>query len=106
MFFKTAQAKAVEMSPGMFRRTLGWGEAMMAARFSYVIGTGAPPHTHPHEQFTYVLSGRCRVRIGDEEQVVAAGEGYLVPGGATHSQEALEPTETVELWSPPRPEFR
>ncbi len=105
MFYQSARVKSVEMSPGIVRRTLAWGQAMMGARFSYTAGALTAPHAHPHEQFTYVLSGHCRVRIGEEERVIGPGEGYLVPGGVTHSQEVQEAAETIELWSPPRPEF-
>lgn len=105
MFYKAQEAGAVEASPGLVRRVLAHGQAIMAAQFSYAPGTGAPPHTHPHEQFTHMLSGRVRVTIGDETKDIIAGEGYLVPGGVVHSQEALEPSVTIELWSPPRPEF-
>ncbi|STM95730.1 barrel cupin 2 domain-containing protein [Escherichia coli] len=31
-------------------------------------------HNHPHEQLTYVLSGEFEFTIGEEKQIVTAGD--------------------------------
>jgi quercetin dioxygenase-like cupin family protein len=53
-------------------------------------GTGAKPHHHPSEQMMLVLSGRLRMRIGDEVREIGPGELALIPGDQEHEQQALE----------------
>lgn len=58
-------------------------------------GTGARPHSHPNEQWNYVLKGRLRVEIEGEAPVVA-GPGTLIyfPPHKVHATVAL-PEEDV-----------
>jgi quercetin dioxygenase-like cupin family protein len=63
----------------------------------------APAHTHEHEdEFTYVLSGRVGIEIGDE--VLEAGPGELVrkPKGIPHAfwNAGDEEARLLELISP------
>jgi len=53
-------------------------------------GTGAQPHRHPSEQMMIVLSGRLRMRIGDEVREIGPGEVALIYGDQDHEQTALE----------------
>jgi quercetin dioxygenase-like cupin family protein len=53
-------------------------------------GSGAKPHHHPSEQMMVVLSGRMRIRIGDETREVGPGEVALIYGDEEHEQTALE----------------
>lgn len=64
-------------------------------------GVGAT-HAHPHEQTTYVLSGRCRYHIEGVERELVAGDIILVPGGAQHGMTALELTTLFDTFCPPR----
>src|SRR5262245_31641901 len=53
-------------------------------------GTGAKPHRHASEQMMMVLSGRMRIRIGEEVREVGPGEIALILGDQEHEQIALE----------------
>ena len=52
-------------------------------------GTGAKPHHHPSEQIIMVLSGRLRMRIGDDVRDIGPGEAALIMGNQEHEQAAL-----------------
>lgn len=106
MFFKRADARVVEMFPGVVRRSLGWGASLLVAEFSYSPGGSAPAHSHPYEQLTYVVEGEYLVSIAGEERLVKKGDAYLVPAGVEHSQRAEVRTVTADSWSPPRPDYR
>lgn len=41
-------------------------------------------HSHPWEQANYILSGRGRVRLGDEEHEIAADDFVYVPPDVRH----------------------
>ena len=66
-------------------------------------GTMAPRHSHPNEQFTWLISGRFATAIGDEpEFIVEAGQVMVIPGGVEHETRYLTDCEIVEFFSPPR----
>lgn len=99
-------ATPVEMFPGVVRRTMTDGERMMLVEVRMDAGAVVPLHTHPHEQTGYLASGRGRFRIGEEEGELEAGDCWLVPGGVTHEFTALEACVFVDVFSPPREEYR
>ena len=53
-------------------------------------GTGAKPHHHKSEQMMLVLSGRLRMRIGNEVREIGPGEVALILSDQEHEQTALE----------------
>jgi len=62
-----------------------------------------PMHTHhDHETVAYLVSGRLRLVIGDEEFVAEAGDVWRHPRGVPHLSEALEDCVQLEIKSPPR----
>ncbi len=63
------------------------------------------PHDHEVEQISYVVEGKVKVTIGDETFIAEKGDAYTEPKRITHSMEALEPSLTIEVFSPPRPLF-
>jgi len=66
-----------------------------------------PPHSHPHEQTSYVASGEIIFYCEDEpEQHLKAGDMFAVPSGKKHTVKLL--TENVRLidnFNPPREDF-
>lgn len=52
---------------------------MMAVEVHFPQGVQAALHHHPHSQISYVLSGRFRYVIGQEETVLEAGACIVVP---------------------------
>lgn len=96
----------VEMLPGVLRRTLNAGEHTMLCEITLVRGAVVPWHTHPHEQIGYLVRGRLRFQIGDEEQELAEGDSWLVPSNVPHLVTALEDSIAIDIFSPPREEYR
>lgn len=68
-------------------------------RFSMEPGGGMPLHTNLVEHEQYVLSGRARIGIGDEEFEVQQGNVVFIPGGAPHYYQNIgdEPFEFLCL---------
>lgn len=72
---------------------LGPGDGMpnfFMRRFVMGTGGGMPRHTNTVEHEQYVLRGRARVRIGDTEYEVEAGNVVYIPAGTPHSYDVLE----------------
>jgi quercetin dioxygenase-like cupin family protein len=63
-------------------------------------------HRHENEQAGYCLSGRFKLTIEGKGGLIEPGDSYLIPGGAEHSYEILEDSEAVEVFSPPREDYR
>jgi len=59
-------------------------------RFTMGEGGGMPLHTNRVEHEQYVLRGAARVRIGDEERRVAAGDVVYIPAGVPHDYRVEE----------------
>jgi quercetin dioxygenase-like cupin family protein len=58
-------------------------------RFIMEPGGGMPRHTNTVEHEQYVLQGRARIGIGDEEIEVSAGDVVYIPAGTPHFYEAM-----------------
>jgi quercetin dioxygenase-like cupin family protein len=106
MFNSFKDRQPVEMLPGITRQMLSVGERSMTVYINVARGCEVPMHTHPHEQIGYVQSGRCRFRIGDEEKVLESLDGYSIPSNVPHGVTALEDCVFVDVFSPPREEYR
>jgi quercetin dioxygenase-like cupin family protein len=103
-FNKTATA--IDMLPGIVRRTLGEGEHTMLCELIMRKDSHIPGHTHPHEQTGYLVSGKFRFRIADEWFDVNPGDSWSVPGDVEHEVEVLEDSVAIDVFSPPRDEYR
>jgi quercetin dioxygenase-like cupin family protein len=106
MLVHRSSATPVEMLPGVVRRTLTEGERMMLVEVTLAQGAVVPPHTHPHEQIGYLASGRLLFEIGDERRELSAGDSWEVPSNVPHQVTALESSVAIDIFSPPREEYR
>lgn len=96
----------VEMLPGVRRRTMTAGDRMMLIEVQLEDRAVVPLHTHPHEQTGYLVSGRLRFQIAGETRDLSPGDSWMVPGGLPHEVTALEPSIAIDIFSPPREEYR
>ena len=72
------------------------GERMQVGLITIKRGTVSAPHSHPNEQWTYVLKGKARVSIaGRPEGLATAGTLIYAPANAVHSVEALPDEDLV-----------
>jgi quercetin dioxygenase-like cupin family protein len=105
VFKRNADAKVVEMLPGVTRRTLNSGDRTTLVEISIAKGAAIPVHDHPHEQIGYVAKGSLRFQIGNETLDLAPGDSYCIPGGVGHGVEALEDAVAIDIFSPVREEY-
>src|SRR5262245_3283406 len=61
------------------------GDRMIVALMRMPAGTGAEPHSHPNEQWIYILQGTFRARIGEAEIEARPGSVVYVPSNVVHS---------------------
>ena len=58
--------------------------------------SGKHLHSHSREEFTYVLQGRVRLTMADENYDLGPGDAVTVPAQAPHRWENLT-SEVVEI---------
>ncbi len=99
-------ARPIKMFPGVVRRTLTDGDRLMLIEVTLEKDAVVPMHTHPHEQTGYLVSGRFLFELGDEKRELGAGDCWLVPSNVPHQVTALEDSVFIDVFSPPREEYR
>lgn len=108
-FHWSAIPKDVQPGPtlpaGMSRRAVIVGKDMVALHEA-LPNLKCKPHAHASSQLSYILQGKLRMRIGDEEQVIGPGEFAFVPSGVEHSIESLDEYVLIlDVFSPARPDI-
>ena len=92
------------MNPLLTRQYVS-GEKGMAARILLKKGCVVPEHSHPNEQIALILSGALEFHVGGESFILRAGELIVLPANVPHSATALEDTEDIDFFSPPRQDW-
>ena len=90
-----------------FRTVLADDPDYTLTRMSAPPCRGPAPHSHPHKQLVYVLSGSGAMLVGEELIPVKAGSVVAVPPGVPHiMHHVTEPTEWLEYFTPGREDWR
>jgi quercetin dioxygenase-like cupin family protein len=103
---RASDVEPVEMVPGLWRRTLSWGERLMVVQVVLEEGTVVPAHRHPHEQITYVVEGELSMQVEGQSCVLQAGDSLLFPANVEHGATALKYTLVIDTFSPPREDYK
>ena len=85
---------------------LASGPSSMITKMHYRPGNRIPFHAHPNEQSGYIESGRVRVLTRDSAHELATGDSYVIPANVEHSIEIVEASEEIQVFTPPREDFR
>ena len=94
-----------QMNP-LFARQVIHGETMTIARLQLSKGCAVPEHSHHNEQISMVETGAIRFTLAGEEVIVKGGEALSIPPNVPHSATALEDTFVIDLFSPPRDDWK
>lgn len=105
MFTYNNEIQATPMVEGVFRKVLSHSENLMVCEITLEQGSVIAAHAHPHEQITYVISGKCRYTVGEETREVSAGDSVLIPGDVMHSIVVLKTMKVIDAFSPARKDF-
>jgi len=92
------------MNPLLTRQYVS-GEKGMAARILLKKGCIVPEHSHPNEQIAMILSGALEFIVDGKSIIVRAGELIVLPPNVPHSATALEDTEDIDFFAPPRQDW-
>ncbi|WP_274363812.1 cupin domain-containing protein [Paenibacillus thermotolerans] len=87
---------------GIRRKIFEPGQHLMSMVIRFQAGSSGAAHSHPHEQITFVISGKLALTVNGETHIIGPEEQLYVPGGAVHSVEALEDAVVLEVFTPLR----
>ena len=81
--YSTAQGPCVE------------GDRMIVGLMRMAAGTGAEPHSHPNEQWIYVLEGTFRATIDGKQFDAKPGSVVYIPANTVHAGKATADADVL-----------
>jgi quercetin dioxygenase-like cupin family protein len=106
-YFITSQVvPQVTMSEGINRRTMAVTDEAMLCEFFLERGSVVKEHHHMNDQVGYIVFGRLEMTIGGQTRILYPGDSYAIPGGVLHSTVAVIDTLAIDVFSPPRNDYR
>lgn len=103
---RKGETPSMERAPGVQLRVIGDGEKAMLLEVDIEPGAVVSMHEHPHQQTGRLLSGRLKFEIGGEVYELEPGDSWSIPGGVSHEATGIEKCLVVEMFAPPREDFR
>ena len=71
------ETKAIDLGGGTERRILAYDDPLMAVEVGFEAGAAGAPHSHPHTQLSYVLSGSFRYSVEEESVILNPGDSIV-----------------------------
>ncbi len=71
------------------------GDRMIVALMRMKAGTGAEPHSHPNEQWIYIMEGTFRATVGGKPIEAKPGSVIYVPANTLHDGKATADGDVV-----------
>lgn len=106
MIRNSAEVQAVPMTPGITRRTLALGDAVLLVEFTIQAGAVFPLHSHPYEQIGYLCSGSGRLWVGAEAADIRPGSSWCIPKDVPHRAEFSRDSLAIDVFHPVREDYR
>lgn len=104
--YQLDQIKKYTKRPGM-TGSFVHGDSLSLTHWAMEKGAMLPLHTHPHEQITFLVSGRLQFdRGGLEPLIVESGSFVVFSPGEPHGGIALEDSVAIDAFSPVREDFK
>lgn len=84
---------------------LSIGKNSMVTKMNYKQGDYGSVHSHPNEQSGYVISGKYKITIDGEENIITPGDSYAILENTPHSIEVIEAGEIIDVFTPIRTDY-
>jgi len=97
---------SIEALPGIYRKTLIYNENMMLCHFILDKNSNVPLHSHKEHQIGYVIKGKLLFFTENEEFLAQKGDSYVFESNEKHGAKILESSEVIDVFSPPREDYK
>jgi len=105
MFKPSKPTGHTEIVKGVHLKTLVYGEHTLMTEVKMDKGAVIPPHSHPHEQTGYLVSGHMDFLVNGEHHIAKPGYSWNIAGDIEHGATALEESVVMEVFSPVRQDY-
>ena len=107
MFCFNKDVEFETLDPNTKRKVLVHDEKMMGVEVHFEKADGnIKPHSHIHDQLTYVLKGSFKFTVDDKTEIVTQGDTIFMPSNVPHSCVALEENSILyDVFTPERKDF-
>ncbi len=106
--YKEKETIPEKLSP-VFERRLSYLNNLMVVVCDFTNGPASEPdkpHSHPHEQISYVAEGELFLFLGEEKHRLTKGDIFAVPSGLPHCiQNISKYVRLIDCFSPVREDF-
>lgn len=106
--FKENGSTPEKLSPNLERRIINLDDLMVVV-CDFSGGPAAepdPPHSHPHEQITYVAEGELYFFLGGEKHHLSKGDVFAVPPEIPHCIQTISGhVRLIDSFTPLRIDF-
>ncbi len=107
--FTWSELPPEQLNPLLTRQFITGAQAMVS-RIMLAKDCLVPEHAHPNEQISLILSGALEFTFPGPDRsyrklIARAGQIVVIPGHVPHSAHALEDTENIDLFAPPREDW-
>ena len=69
-------------------------------------GVTVAVHSHPHEQWTYILEGEMEFTLNGEMQLLLPGMGAFIASNVLHGAYAVTACKVIDVFTPVREDYR
>ena len=105
MFKKTKPSGLTEVIPGVYLKTLVYGDQTLMTEVRFEKDASIPLHGHPHEQTGYLISGQMDFIVDGEHIIAKPGDSWNIAGDTEHGATAIEKSVVIEVFSPVREDY-
>lgn len=104
-YFINSEIEGKEVDPGVFRKVLAYNDNLMVCELHFQKGAVGSLHSHPHEQCTYIISGKFEFNINGVKKVLGVGDSTYKEPGVVHGAVCLEEGKLIDIFTPAREDF-
>ena len=104
-FLSLEEVEERQPVPG-FRAKFVHSDKMTVAYWTVDEGAEMPTHSHEHEQIVNLLEGRFELTVGGESREMTPGAVAIIPPEVTHSGTAKTRCRILDVFHPPRHDYR
>jgi quercetin dioxygenase-like cupin family protein len=106
MYTENKNVAAKDLGGGVKRKVLSYSQNLMACELTFEKGAVGAPHSHPHEQIGYIISGKLVYQeAGQADKILETGDTYYVAPNVVHGVQILEDTKLLDIFTPMREDF-
>jgi quercetin dioxygenase-like cupin family protein len=69
-------------------------------------GVIVPIHSHPQEQWTYILEGEMEFTLNGETQLLLPGMGAFIASNVLHGAVAVTACKVIDVFTPVREDYK